>query len=118
MGSKGTLLHTMRVGGRNSSAPLAFDNSGRHIVVGSKPGMKVFGAAHSDETITLRFRPVQEKLVAAAAAKSDPSADGGAALKQAIARLVPGDPLQQNRLLQKYLARDSGDRKSRPRSGR
>ena len=65
-----------------------------------------------------RFRPVQEKLVAAAAAKSDPSADGGAALKQAIARLVPGDPLQQNRLLQKYLARDSDDRKSRPRSGR
>jgi len=65
-----------------------------------------------------RFRPVQEKLVAAAAARSDPSADGGAALKQAIARLVPGDPLEQNRLLQKFLTRDSGDRKSRPQPGR
>ena len=65
-----------------------------------------------------RFRPVQEKLVAALAVKSDPSADGGVALKQAIARLVPGDSLEQNRLLQKYLARDSGGRESRRQSGR
>lgn len=65
-----------------------------------------------------RFRPVQEKLVALAAAKSNPSADGGAALKQAIARLVPGDPSEQSRLLQKYLPRDGGGRKSTPQSAR
>jgi len=65
-----------------------------------------------------RFRPVQEKLVAAAAAKADTSADGGAALKQAIARLVPGDPSEQNKLLQKYLPQAGGDRKGRPQSGR
>ena len=61
-----------------------------------------------------RFRPVQEKLVAAAAARSDPSVDGGAALKQAIARLVPGDPLEQNRLLQKFLTRDGERKKQTP----
>jgi TRAP-type uncharacterized transport system substrate-binding protein len=65
-----------------------------------------------------RFRPVQEKLVAAAAAKADTSADGGAALKQAIARLAPGDPSEQTRLLQKYLPRAGGDRKGRPQSDR
>jgi len=65
-----------------------------------------------------RFRPVQEKLAAAAAARSNPSADGGAALKQAIARLAPGDPLEQNRLLQMFLTRDGSDRKNRPQTGR
>ena len=60
-----------------------------------------------------RFRPVQERLVALAASKWDPSADGGVALKQAIARIVPGDPLEQNRLLQKYLDRDGGSRRGR-----
>jgi TRAP-type uncharacterized transport system substrate-binding protein len=65
-----------------------------------------------------RFRPVQEKLVALAAAKADPAADGGVALKQAIARIVPGNPLEQDRLLQKYLPRESGDRKARPNSVR
>ena len=63
-----------------------------------------------------RFRPMQEKLVAAAAAKSDRSAEGVATFKQAIARLVPGDPSEQNRLLQKFLTRDGG--KSRPQAGR
>jgi TRAP-type uncharacterized transport system substrate-binding protein len=58
-----------------------------------------------------RFRPVQERLVALAAAKSDPSADGGAALKKAIAHIVPGDPGEQNRLLQKFMPRDGGKRK-------
>jgi TRAP-type uncharacterized transport system substrate-binding protein len=62
-----------------------------------------------------RFRPAQEKLVAVAAAKSDPKADGGAALKQVIDRLAPGDPQEQNRLLQKYLGRDVGDPKRRLR---
>lgn len=65
-----------------------------------------------------RFRPVQEKLVATAAAKADTSADGGAALKQAIARIVPGDPSEQDRLLQKYLPQAGGDRKARPQSSR
>lgn len=50
-----------------------------------------------------RFRPVQQKLVALVAARSDPRADGGAALKQAIERLVPEDTAEQRRLLQKYL---------------
>jgi TRAP-type uncharacterized transport system substrate-binding protein len=60
-----------------------------------------------------RFRPVQEKLVALAAAKADPRIDGGVALKQAIDRIVPGDTQEQNRLLQKYLG--SGDAKRRQR---
>ncbi len=60
-----------------------------------------------------RFRPVQEKLVALAAAKADPRIDGGVALKQAIDRIAPGDPQEQNRLLQKYLG--SGDAKRRLR---
>jgi hypothetical protein len=42
------------------------------------------------------------------AAKSAPSADGSAALKQVIARLVPGE---LNRLLQRCLPRAGGDRK-------
>jgi TRAP-type uncharacterized transport system substrate-binding protein len=50
-----------------------------------------------------RFRPMQTKLVAAAAAKTDVRADGGAALKQAIARLAPGDALEQDRLLRQFL---------------
>jgi TRAP-type uncharacterized transport system substrate-binding protein len=65
-----------------------------------------------------RFRPMQEKLAAAAATRFDPSADNGAALKLAIARLAPGDPQEQNRLLQKVLTRDGRDRKSRPQAGR
>ena len=60
-----------------------------------------------------RFRPVQEKLVGLEAAKADPSADGGAALKRAIARIAPGDPLEQNRLLQKFLIRGDPSRKGR-----
>ena len=64
------------------------------------------------------FPPCPGKACRRAAAKSGPSADGGAALKQAIARLVPGDPSEQNRLLQKFLTRDSGDRKSRRQTGR
>ena len=65
-----------------------------------------------------RFRPVQDRLVAMAAAKSDPSVDGAAALKQAIARIVPGDPLEQNRLLQKFLPRTGVDRTGRPLHGK
>jgi TRAP-type uncharacterized transport system substrate-binding protein len=53
-----------------------------------------------------RFRPVQDKLAAVAAAKFDPKADGGVALKQAIARLAPGDTVEQNRLLARYFAPD------------
>jgi len=65
-----------------------------------------------------RFQPVQEKLVAALAARLGTSADGAAALKQAIARLVPRDPSEQNRLLQKFLTRDNTDRKSKGQTGR
>jgi hypothetical protein len=50
---------------------------------------------------------------AMAAAKSAPSAGGSAALKQVIARLVPGDPSELNRLLQERLPRAGGDRKGR-----
>ena len=55
-----------------------------------------------------RFRPVQERLVALAAAKLDLSADGGAALKKSIAHIIPGDAAEQNRLLQKFMPRDAG----------
>jgi TRAP-type uncharacterized transport system substrate-binding protein len=61
-----------------------------------------------------RFRPVQERLVALAAAKLNPSADGGAALKQAIAQIIPGDPGEQNRLLQKFLPRAAANAKGKP----
>lgn len=50
-----------------------------------------------------RFDAMQTKLVAAAAAKTDVNTDGGAELKQAIARLVPGNVPEQNRLFQQYL---------------
>jgi TRAP-type uncharacterized transport system substrate-binding protein len=64
-----------------------------------------------------RFRPVQERLVALAAAKLDPSADGGTALKRAIAQIIPGDPGEQNRLLQKFMPRAAADPRSKvPRS--
>jgi TRAP-type uncharacterized transport system substrate-binding protein len=49
-----------------------------------------------------RFGPVQDKLLALAAAKSDLRADNGAGLKEAIAQLAPGDVTEQNRLLRKY----------------
>jgi TRAP-type uncharacterized transport system substrate-binding protein len=64
-----------------------------------------------------RFRPVQERLVALAVAKLDPSADGGTALKRAIAQIIPGDPGEQNRVLQKFMPRAAADPKSKaPRS--
>lgn len=55
-----------------------------------------------------RFRPVQERLVALAAAKLDSSADGGAALKKSIAHIIPGDAAEQNRLLHKFMPRAAG----------
>jgi len=55
-----------------------------------------------------RFRPVQERLVALAAAKLHPSTDGGAALKKSIAHIIPGDAAEQNRLLHKFMPRDAG----------
>lgn len=62
-----------------------------------------------------RFRPMQERLAAAAASKLDSAADGGAALKQAIAQIAPGDPVAQSRLFRKTHLRDNGDRKGQPR---
>ena len=50
-----------------------------------------------------RFGAMQDKLVATAAAASDFPADDGARLKEAIARLAPGNEAEQNRLLQRYL---------------
>ena len=49
-----------------------------------------------------RFRPVQDKLAAMAATEFNPKADGGGALKQAIARLAAGDATEQARILQRY----------------
>jgi hypothetical protein len=64
-----------------------------------------------------RFRPVQERRVALAVANLDPSADGGTALKRAIAQIIPGDPGEQNRVLQKFMPRAAADPKSKaPRS--
>ena len=50
-----------------------------------------------------RFAPMQTKLVAVAATKTDFRSDGGAGLKQAIARLAPGNGAEQNRLFQNFL---------------
>jgi TRAP-type uncharacterized transport system substrate-binding protein len=50
-----------------------------------------------------RFAPMQNKLVAAAAIKTDFRADGGAELKQAIGRLAPGNAAEQQRLFQQFL---------------
>jgi TRAP-type uncharacterized transport system substrate-binding protein len=50
-----------------------------------------------------RFGAMQDKLVASAAAKSNFRADNGATLKEAIARLAPGNEAEQNRLLQRFL---------------
>src|SRR5215470_205264 len=61
-----------------------------------------------------RFGAMQDKLVATAAAASDFPADDGARLKEAIARLAPGNEAEQNRLLQRYLrsqAQPSGIRR-------
>jgi hypothetical protein len=46
---------------------------------------------------------MQDKLVASAAAKTDFRADNAAQLKEAIARLAPGNEAEQNRLLQRFL---------------
>jgi NMT1-like family len=50
-----------------------------------------------------RFGAMQDKLVATAAAKTDFRADNAAQLKEAIARLAPGNEAEQNRLLQRFL---------------
>src|SRR6185436_18608854 len=50
-----------------------------------------------------RFGAVQDKLVASAAADTDFRADDGAKLKEAIARLAPGNEAEQTRLLQRFL---------------
>jgi len=50
-----------------------------------------------------RFAPMQTKLVAAAAARTDIGADGGAKLREEIARLAPGDTPEQARLLRAFL---------------
>jgi TRAP-type uncharacterized transport system substrate-binding protein len=52
-----------------------------------------------------RFRPMQEKLVMAAAARNNPAADGGAGLRAEIARLAPNNRAEQDRLLREFLAR-------------
>jgi TRAP-type uncharacterized transport system substrate-binding protein len=67
-----------------------------------------------------RFRPVQEKLVASLAARlgAAPDGDDAAALRQAIARLVPRDPAEQNRLFQKLRRDENIDGKGRGQAGR
>jgi TRAP-type uncharacterized transport system substrate-binding protein len=50
-----------------------------------------------------RFGAMQDKLVASAAARTDFRADNGAKLKEAIARLAPGNEAEQTRLLQRFL---------------
>jgi hypothetical protein len=50
-----------------------------------------------------RFGAVQDKLIALAAAKANPRADNGAELKQVIARMAPGDEIEQSRLFRRYL---------------
>jgi TRAP-type uncharacterized transport system substrate-binding protein len=50
-----------------------------------------------------RFAAMQMKLVAAAAAKGDPSADGTAKVQAEIARLAPGNTAEQNRILREYM---------------
>jgi TRAP-type uncharacterized transport system substrate-binding protein len=61
-----------------------------------------------------RFGAMQDKLVASAAAETDFRSDNAAKLKEAIARLAPGNEAEQNRLLQRFLrsqARTSGLRR-------
>jgi TRAP-type uncharacterized transport system substrate-binding protein len=61
-----------------------------------------------------RFAAMQDKLVASAAAKTDFRADNAAKLKEAIARLAPGNEAEQDRLLQRFLrsqAQSSGMRR-------
>lgn len=61
-----------------------------------------------------RFAAMQDKLVASAAATTDFRADNGAKLKEAIARLAPGNEAEQDRLLQRFLrsqAQSSGMRR-------
>ena len=50
-----------------------------------------------------RFGAVQDKLITLATARTDIRADKGAELRQLIARLAPGDEIEQNRLVRKYL---------------
>jgi hypothetical protein len=50
-----------------------------------------------------RFGAMQDKLVASAAAETDFRSDNAAKLKEAIARLAPGNEAEQNRLLQRFL---------------
>jgi len=50
-----------------------------------------------------RFSAMQDKLVASAAAESNFRSDNGTKLKEAIARLAPGNQAEQNRLLQRFL---------------
>lgn len=50
-----------------------------------------------------RFGAMQDKLVASAAAETDYRSDNAAKLKEAIARLAPGNEAEQNRLLQRFL---------------
>jgi hypothetical protein len=50
-----------------------------------------------------RFGAMQDKLVTSAAAGTDFRADNGAKLKEAIARLAPGNEAEQTRLLQRFL---------------
>jgi TRAP-type uncharacterized transport system substrate-binding protein len=50
-----------------------------------------------------RFGAMQDKLVASAATKTDFRADNAAKLKEAIARLAPGNETEQNKLLQRFL---------------
>jgi TRAP-type uncharacterized transport system substrate-binding protein len=50
-----------------------------------------------------RFGAMQDKLVASAAAETNFRSDNAAKLKEAIARLAPGNEAEQNRLLQRFL---------------
>jgi TRAP-type uncharacterized transport system substrate-binding protein len=59
-----------------------------------------------------RFRPMQTKLIAEAAAKMEVRADGGAELRQVIARLAPGDESEQSRLWRQFM--QSRQARSRP----
>jgi TRAP-type uncharacterized transport system substrate-binding protein len=61
-----------------------------------------------------RFGAMQDKLVATAAAGTDFRADDAVKLKEAIARLAPGNEAEQNKLLQRFLrtqAQPSGMRR-------
>jgi TRAP-type uncharacterized transport system substrate-binding protein len=54
-----------------------------------------------------RFGAMQDKLVASAAAGTDFRTDDAAKLKEAIARLAPGNETEQMRLLQRFLRTQS-----------